>query len=513
MIKTPPSPLRLTALVGFVLACVLVLAYLWISFGGSIPFAPAGYRIQVAFPQANELASGADVRIAGVDVGTVVGLKVDPSDSRTLATLQISQHYAPITRNTRATLRIKTLLGETYVELSEGSRAAGMLPDGGRLPDGQVEPDVALDQILSTFDPTTRRAFETWMQSQAAATAGRGQDINDSFGDLPTFVDSGERVLATLNGESASVRGLVAHTGQFFNAISERSGQLSGLITAANSLFATTAQRNQDLADVFKALPQFELQSRLALPRLTALAREADPVVRALYTIAPELDQTFGLASQVSPQLHGLLDRLGPTVTASQRGLPALDRILNHVPPLLTAFEPFLRNADPIVRYIGEFKREVTGFFGNVTAASQGFDSQAPFATGQALHYVRASQTLTPSALAFYPKPLGIDRDDAYRTPGAYDQLSSGLATLNTADCSNGNPAPPTSVIGSVPLLPNAQTPNPPSLVSLVQQYVFRTDGRDVAAPPCKAQGPIPGYSTLFPHLEADPPPSAPAGG
>ena len=62
MIKTPPSPLRLAGLIGFVLACVLVLTYLWISFGGSIPFAAQGYRIEVAFPQANELAGGADVR-------------------------------------------------------------------------------------------------------------------------------------------------------------------------------------------------------------------------------------------------------------------------------------------------------------------------------------------------------------------------------------------------------------------------------------------------------------------
>ena len=116
MIKTAPSPLRIAVLIGFVLTCLLVLTYLWISFGGSIPFAPQGYRVQVAFPQANELATGADVRIAGVDVGTVVGLRVDRQDSRTLATLQLSKQYSPIPRDTRATLRIKTLLGETYVD-------------------------------------------------------------------------------------------------------------------------------------------------------------------------------------------------------------------------------------------------------------------------------------------------------------------------------------------------------------------------------------------------------------
>jgi phospholipid/cholesterol/gamma-HCH transport system substrate-binding protein len=508
VIKTPPSPLRLAGLIGFVLACVLVLTYLWIGFGGSIPFAAQGYRIEVAFPQANELAGGADVRIAGVDVGTVVGLKVDRQDSRTLATLQIERRYAPIPTNTRATLRIKTLLGETYVELSSGNRSGPDLPDGGRLPDGQVQPDVALDQILSTFDPSTRKAFETWMQDQAGAVVGRGADINASFGTLPAFVDSGERLLSTLNAQSASVRGLVANTGEFFNAISARRGQLSGLITAANGLFATTARRNQDLADVFKALPEFELQSRLTLPALTAFAHKADPVVRALDPIAPQLTQSFGLADQLSPQLRQLFERLGPTITASKRGLPALDNVLHELPPLLQAFGPFLRNADPIVRYIGLFKPEITGFFGNVTAASQGFNHEAPFAPGQAIHYVRASQTLTPSMLAYYARALGIDRNDAYRSPGAYNQLKSGLDTLNTAQCSAGNPAPPTSAIGSIPLPQSDTDPNPPSIAQLVQQTVFRTTGRDIAAPPCKAQGKIPGFSTQFPHLEAAPPPS-----
>ena len=494
MIKTAPSPLRLAALIGFVLSCVLVLTYLWIDFGGTIPFAAQGYRVQVAFVQANELATGADVRIAGVNVGKVVGLSLDERDSRTLATLELSRQYAPIPRDTRATLRIKTLLGETYVELSTGDQAAGELPDGGRLPDGQVEPDVTLDQILSTFDPATRQAFQTWMQAQAQAVIGRGQDINAALGSLPEFVDSGEGLLATLDQQSAAVRGLIANTGTFFSAISQRTGELSGLITAADNLFQTTAQRNQDLADVFKALPAFELQSRLALPALTAFAQQADPVVRALEPIASELTQTFGTTARLAPQLRELFNRLGPTVTASARGLPALDEILGQVPPLLGAFEPFLQNANPMVRYIGLFKPEIASFFANVTAATQARNLSPPNAPGDEIHYLRSSQTLTPEALAFQSRPLGINRDNAYRAPGAFQRLASGLTVLNTSECSNGNPAPPTSA-------------TPPSLVSMIQQYVFRTTGRDIAAPPCTAQGPVPGFSTLFPQLRADPPP------
>jgi ABC-type transporter Mla subunit MlaD len=346
------------------------------------------------------------------------------------------------------------------------------------------------------------------MQAQAGAVLGRGEDINAAFGNLPGFFDSGQRLLAALNGQSAAVRGLVANTGEFFNAVSARRGELSGLITAANNLFQTTAQRNRQLADVFRALPGFELQSRLALPKLTAFAQSADPVVRALEPIAPQLTTTFGLTEQLAPQLRALFERLGPVVTASQRGLPALDRILGAIPPLLQAFQPFLRNANPMVRYIGLFKSEITGFFASVTAASQAYYNQTVFAPGQAVHYLRASQTMSPSGLATYPRPLGINRDNAYRAPGAFGQLASGLSTLNTAECANGNPAPPASATGSIPI----DAPNPPSIPQLISQYVFRTGGRDVAAPACRAAGAIPGYTTSFPQLTADPPPSVSGG-
>ncbi|HZO77696.1 MAG TPA: MlaD family protein [Solirubrobacteraceae bacterium] len=495
MIKTAPSPLRITALLAFVLSCAVVLIFLWISFGGSIPFAARGYRMEVAFPEANELATGADVRIAGVNVGKVVALRPDAADSRTLATLELSRQYAPRPHDTRATLRIKTLLGETYVDLSAGNRSSGELRDGGKLPDGQVEPQVTLDQILSTFDPKTRAAFQTWMQSQAGAVTGRGQDINTSFYELPPFFGSANGLLSALHHQSAAVRGLVANTGEFFNAISARRGELSGLITAANNLFQTTAKRNVELANLFKALPEFELQSRLTLPALTTFAKRADPVVRALLPLAPQLERTFALTEQLSPYLRTLFDRLGPVVTASQRGLPALDRILTEIRPLLGAFGPFLRNADPMVRYIGEFKRNVTAFFGNATDAAQASIGYGPGQGAPFIHFLRTSQTLSPAALAFLSRPLGLQRDNAYRSPGAFNNLASGLSVLDPALCSNGNPAPPVSA-------------NPTNLVKLIETYVFRTTGRNVPAPPCHGQGTIPGFGTLFPHLQADPPPS-----
>src|SRR5947199_10662617 len=116
-----PKVSRIVTMVLFALSCVGLLLFLWLSFGGTIPFNPQGYRVKVALPNAFDLADQADVRIAGVTVGKVVEKQISPHQNGTLATLQIDNQYAPIRKNAQAILRTKTLLGETYVQLTPGS--------------------------------------------------------------------------------------------------------------------------------------------------------------------------------------------------------------------------------------------------------------------------------------------------------------------------------------------------------------------------------------------------------
>src|SRR5947209_216417 len=122
-----PSARRILTMLVFAGSCVGLLVFLWISFGGATPFAPRGYRLNAEFRQAPLLATQADVRISGVNVGKVVSVGLDKRTGLTRAILEIDSRFAPRPADTRAVLRAKTLLGETYVELSAGS------PNGPRL--------------------------------------------------------------------------------------------------------------------------------------------------------------------------------------------------------------------------------------------------------------------------------------------------------------------------------------------------------------------------------------------
>jgi phospholipid/cholesterol/gamma-HCH transport system substrate-binding protein len=495
MIKTSPTVRQIVAMALFTLCSFGAVLFLWLAFGGAIPLKPKAYRFDVVFPEATTLSEQAEVRISGVPVGKVVRVEGSGGNGAR-ATLELTGR-APVPRDTRAILRIKTLLGETYVELTPGNRSKGTLREGATLKASAVAPTVELDEIMRTFDPRTRADFQTWMQSQAQAMAGRGADVNTTFGLFPGWVDELTNVLATLDTQSAAVRRTVASTGEVFDAISEREGDLRGLIGASERLFTTTAARDRQLAAIFRELPRFERESRAFLPEVTELAEAGRPVVRRLQPAADEMGQTFAALAELSPELDGFFSRLDDVVTASERGLPAFERVLHELPPVLDAFQPWLRNVDPMVGYLGQHKREITAFLANTTAAGLARDLpdvfEDPNATlGSAVHYLRTSQTLSPESLTFYPRALGSGRANAYPAPGAGDRLAAGLPVLSPELCGNGDVAPPTSAI-------------PDTLTPLVEQYVFRSGGRAVARPACAAQGPFPGFGTTFPQLRAEP--------
>src|SRR3954471_22252326 len=131
MQKQAPTPARLLVMTLFALSCFGLLLFLWLSFGGTVPLKPKGYRVEVAFPEATQLGQYADVRTAGVSVGKVRTKRLDPDGNRTIAILELDKRFAPLHADAKAFLRQRTLLGETYVELTPGTKGAPYVPEDG----------------------------------------------------------------------------------------------------------------------------------------------------------------------------------------------------------------------------------------------------------------------------------------------------------------------------------------------------------------------------------------------
>jgi virulence factor Mce-like protein len=487
----------MVAMVFFTASCVGLLIYLWVSFGGTLPLAPAGYRFSVDFNQAVELAPQSEVEIAGVQVGQVVSVSLDRRRGLERAVLEIDRQFAPRPADTRAILRAKTLLGETFVELSAGSPSGPKLRDGGTLPQGQVAPTVQLDQILSAFDPATREAFETWMQQGGIALTGRGEQFNAALAQLYPFATNVESVLTVLRRESAATSTLLNDGGQVFSALAASPPALQGFVTHSNALFAATAARDADLASTIRAFPGFLNQTRATIDRVASFSRTAKPLIDELRPAAVALNPDLTKLVAVAPELRTFLTDIGPLDSASRAGLPAVQSFLTDSVPFLVRAKPYLGDLIPSIDYINTYRREIAGFFASSTASTEG---QAASAYGKLLHYLRISTPINPEALMPDQHRPSTDRANPYLDPGGYHLLSAGLPVFSGYLCTR-NALPELS-----PSLSDMTTEvagNTLTMAQLVQQYYYTSDP---SGPACVAEHPLGsaaiGQKADFPQLQ-----------
>src|ERR671916_2287678 len=129
VVKDAPSFGKIAAMVLFALSCFGLLLFLWLAFGGPVPLKPKGYRFHTTFVETTQLALEADVRISGVPVGKVKKITPDKRTGASDVEIQLRSRYAPLPSDARAILRQKTLLGETYVELTPGDNRAAGIPE------------------------------------------------------------------------------------------------------------------------------------------------------------------------------------------------------------------------------------------------------------------------------------------------------------------------------------------------------------------------------------------------
>jgi virulence factor Mce-like protein len=436
MSKRAPSTAQLLVIAGFALSCFGILLFLWITFGGPTPFKAKTYEIRVPFNEATQLAQQSDVRISGVSVGKVQTIEESPDGQQAQATIDIEDTYAPIPKGTRAILRTKTLLGETYVELTPGNADGAELPDGATLARANVAESVQLDEIFRTFDPRTRAAFQEWMREGAIAIEGRGQSFSNALAEFDPFFTEFDQLFRLLDTQRVAIEQLFSNGAVTLRALRGREGQLAGLIRNSNAVFSTTAARDRDIEALFRAFPTFQDESRLTFDRLKEFALNSDPLFRQLVPAAEQLSPTLIAFSRLAPQAKGLFEGLETVIDRAPSGFPALRKFLRtDFPVLLRALDPFLRNLNPILTGLGLYKREVTSLLGNVTAATNAVHLNS---AGKQIHYLRLLGPLGPETLATYPNRTTTNRNSAYSQPGAANHLAKGLLNFDTRQCSAG---------------------------------------------------------------------------
>jgi virulence factor Mce-like protein len=446
MVTQAPRKTAVFAAIAFSLSCIGLIIFVWTQFGGSIPFAPEGYRVKALFQETGLLVANADVRISGVTVGKVSSVQARGVDS--LVTMNIDHAYAPIPRDTRAILREKTLLGEAYIALSTGTGGSGSLPDGGTIPTSHVDKTQQLDQVLGSFNTQTQHNLQKLLIGTGEALAGRGEQLNAAIGNLGPLVTELAGVVGVLNDQSGNLRSLIANGSTVFNTLGDRASDLQSLVTAGDQVFSVTATEDTALTSTVNALPPFLTQLRATLGTLNTTLGIAKPSLAALRPVAPLLTPALRELSAVTGPALSVIRAAPPLLSAAKVALPAIGDFAAAFKPGVDALLPAAQQIIPVINYIAEDRTEIVAAMSNLAAGLQG-SAPANTPSGTA-NYLRGLVSIGRDSVYGQSVREPTDRNNTYYAPGSLAAVATG--GLQSGSCANtGNVSQIPLLFGNVP--------------------------------------------------------------
>ena len=129
----PESPSEIIA--GGATLAVAIGFLMYAAQGSSMAAAPGGYELSVSFRSVEGISLGSDVRMAGVKVGTVTGLDLNPETYRADLTISV-QNNVELPEDSSVAISSEGLLGGNFVELVPGGSPFALAP-GDEIQDTQ----------------------------------------------------------------------------------------------------------------------------------------------------------------------------------------------------------------------------------------------------------------------------------------------------------------------------------------------------------------------------------------
>ncbi len=143
----------------------------------------SGYPLSAKFDHIDGLAVGADVRLAGVKVGSVTGATIDPQSYQAVVALSVKDSIT-LPKDSSAEITSDGLLGGKYLSLAPGGDTA-MLAPGGQITITQSS--VSLEQLLGKFifsvtDLSSQKQQGGKSEQGGVAPQGKGGSSNSGLG-------------------------------------------------------------------------------------------------------------------------------------------------------------------------------------------------------------------------------------------------------------------------------------------------------------------------------------------
>lgn len=410
-------------ILAIVALCVFGFIYLFGRAGGHLPNFNA-YRVSFNSKDIKNLQPDGDIRIAGVKVGSVYS--ISSQGDHVHVVLQLDS-VGPLHEGATVRVGVKSVIGESMVVLKDGT--GPVVANGSTLPAKSVIAPVDIDEVLSTFTPSTRLALASALTEAGAVTNGTQISMSKLMDGVGRLGREGYTAVDALAAQSQDIKSVAAETTNILNALATDRQALGSLVDTASALTQATADQKQNVALTMQRLPALLDSAKTATSSLSGLATDLTPVASNLDAAAPDLNVALTQLPSVTHSLRTLLPYMNSSLGRASQTLnqvPTLSANLIAVAPQLSTL---LRNLNPMLAYIKPYTFDVGSFFGNFGDA---FDVPvengvqparlAPvFSEGSLRNIPLSLETLNPIHYNNpYPSPLTADKFHRYNQQYPY---------------------------------------------------------------------------------------------
>lgn len=278
----------------FAVVMLVLSVFLFFVFGQFRGGSTSGYS--AIFADASQLKTGDSVRLAGIRIGTVEAVSLQP-DNTVMVKFKADRDVV-LTTGIKAAVRYLNLVGDRYLELVDGPGSTKELPPGSQLPVDHTAPALDLDLLLGGLKPVVRGLNPRDVNALASAL-------------VQVFQDQGP-----------TLQSLLSRTSSFSNDVGNKNEAIERLIDNLNTAVATLAKEGDQFSGAIDRLQRL----------VTGLSQDRDTIGDAIQALNVGTASVADLLANARPPLAGTVDQLSRLAPLLDSGKGLVDSALQKAP-------------------------------------------------------------------------------------------------------------------------------------------------------------------------------------
>src|SRR5271156_2897304 len=289
----PLNRVRIGGMGALVLTLVVVVGQSFTS--APMLFAQPSYYGQ--FANTGQLNKGDKVRITGVVVGKVEGLKIDGDH----VVVKFSIGGNTIGPESRLAIKTDTVLGKKVLEIEP--RGAQTLRPGGVLPLSQSTTPY---QLYDAATDITKAAAGWNIDTVKQSLNVLSQTVNQTYSHLSPALDGLARFSDTIGKRDEEITHLLAQANKVASVLGDRSAQINRLLVNAKTLLAAFTERGRAIDALLGNVSAFSAQVKNLIndnPNLNPVLEQLRAISDVLVARKDDLAQSLRYVGQFAASL------------------------------------------------------------------------------------------------------------------------------------------------------------------------------------------------------------------